>query len=113
MDVINKLFVYGTLGPGRPNEHILKNIGGSWESGSITGKLLQKGWGASMGYPAIVLDCKGEQVDGFIFNSSKLSEHWQELDEFEGEAYERVVASVTLGDMTTVSAYIYALKNSE
>lgn len=23
-----RLFVYGTLGPGRPNEHVLRDIGG-------------------------------------------------------------------------------------
>ncbi len=27
--VTKQLFVYGTLGPGRPNEHMLKAIGGS------------------------------------------------------------------------------------
>jgi gamma-glutamylcyclotransferase (GGCT)/AIG2-like uncharacterized protein YtfP len=27
-----KLIVYGTLGPGRPNEHVLKAIGGVWEA---------------------------------------------------------------------------------
>lgn len=25
---MSSLFVYGTLGPGRPNAHILENIGG-------------------------------------------------------------------------------------
>jgi len=29
--MVKKLFVYGTLGLGRPNEHVLKAIGGRWE----------------------------------------------------------------------------------
>ncbi len=32
------------------------------------------------------------------------------LDEFEGEAYERVLAVVKLRDNSTVDAYVYALK---
>jgi gamma-glutamylcyclotransferase (GGCT)/AIG2-like uncharacterized protein YtfP len=43
MDMIKKLFVYGTLGPGRPNEHIMKNIGDTWEEASVIGILHQEG----------------------------------------------------------------------
>ncbi|MEM6768042.1 MAG: gamma-glutamylcyclotransferase, partial [Bacteroidota bacterium] len=56
---MNKLFVYGTLGPGRPNEHILSSIGGSWQAGSVKGNLYEEGWGAVMGFPGIVLDEAG------------------------------------------------------
>ena len=106
----NKLFVYGTLGPGRPNEHILENIGGSWEEASVIGILHQEGWGSAMGYPAITLDKDGDKVKGFLFTSTKISEHWSELDEFEGEAYERMLTTVELQNGTTVDAYIYTLK---
>ena len=51
---MESLFVYGTLGPGRPNAHILENIGGTWQEGHVGGSLLEKGWGAKMGYPGIV-----------------------------------------------------------
>ena len=82
--MINKLFVYGTLGPGRPNEHVLSNIGGSWEKASVTGILHQEGWGAAMGYPGITLDETGDRVEGFLFTSDTISDHWTELDQFEG-----------------------------
>ena len=42
-----------------------------------------------MGYPGIVLDKNGDKVEGFLFSSDKISEHWSEFDEFEGNAYER------------------------
>jgi gamma-glutamylcyclotransferase (GGCT)/AIG2-like uncharacterized protein YtfP len=29
--VTDRLFVYGTLAPGRPNEHVLADLGGTWE----------------------------------------------------------------------------------
>ena len=108
--MIQRLFVYGTLAPGRPNEHLLNEIGGSWQDATVTGTLHPEGWGATMGYPAIVLSEDGEDVDGFLFSSDKLSDHWAKLDEFEGDAYERVLAVVKLRDNSTVDAYVYALK---
>jgi len=110
VDMINNLFVYGTLAPGRPNEHILKEIGGSWQDASVTGKLYQKGWGASMGYPAIILDKKGEKIEGFLFSSKSLSLHWGDLDKFEGKEYKRIIATVKLKNGTKVDAFIYSLK---
>ncbi|MCB9135902.1 MAG: hypothetical protein H6636_10785 [Anaerolineales bacterium] len=67
--MIERLFVYGTLGPGRLNEHILTQIGGSWEAASVTGTLRQDGWGAAMGYPGIDLDENGDEIHGFVFSS--------------------------------------------
>ena len=110
MDMIRKLFVYGTLGPGRPNEYILKNIGGSWEEASVIGILHQEGWGSEMGYPGISLDKDGDRVEGFLFTSDKISEHWPELDEFEGNAYKRVLTTVGLQNGAVTDAYIYTLK---
>ncbi len=108
--MITKLFVYGTLAPGRPNEHILRNIGGSWDEASVTGILHQEGWGSGMGYPGITLDKDGNKVEGFLFSSDTISEHWPELDEFEGEGYERVLTTAELKNGTIVNAYIYTLK---
>ncbi len=108
--MINKLFVYGTLGPGRPNAHILEIIGGSWEKASVKGKLIDEGWGAEMGYPGIILDKKGDIIEGFLFSSDNLNKHWSNLDEFEGDGYERVLSEVELPNNSIVEAYIYTLK---
>jgi gamma-glutamylcyclotransferase (GGCT)/AIG2-like uncharacterized protein YtfP len=108
----NRLFVYGTLAPSRPNAHILQNIGGSWEEASVKGKLFQEGWGASMGYPAIIPDESGEKVEGFLFTSKNLKTNWSELDAFEGEGYERVITKVKLKSGEKIDAYIYSLKSS-
>ena len=108
--MIERLFVYGTLAPGRPNEHVLSAIGGSWDAASVTGSLRQEGWGAAMGYPGIDLDEHGDEVQGFLFSSETLSDHWAKLDEFEGKAYERVLTVVKLRGNETVDAYIYTLK---
>ena len=105
-----RLFVYGTLAPGRPNEHVLANVPGEWEPATVIGKLFEEGWGAAAGYPGLVLDKDGGDVEGFLFSSEKLAEHWRRLDEFEGDGYERVLTRVKLKNGTAIDAYIYALK---
>ena len=107
------LFVYGTLGPGGPNEHILKNIGGTFKKAIVTGILYNIGWGARMGYPGLTLDKDGDKIEGFLFGSDNITEHWSELDEFEGEAYERVLTTVELQNKTFVEAFIYTLKRAD
>ena len=107
--MIERLFVYGTLAPGRPNEHVLSEVEGSWEAASVTGSLRQEGWGAAMGYPGIDLDEHGDEVQGFLFSSEKLSDHWAKLDALEGKSYKRVLTAVKLKGNSTVDAYIYTL----
>ena len=63
-----------------------------------------------MGYPGIDLDEHGGDVDGFLFTSQNLPRHWDALDAFEGEAYERVLTKVERKDGATVDAYIYRLR---
>lgn len=106
---MQRLFVYGTLAPGRPNAHVLAGIPGEWEPASVSGRLFQEGWGAAAGYPGIVLDEQGETVEGFLFSSQHLSAHWPRLDAFEGEGYQRVSTTATRKDGTVVEAYIYTL----
>jgi len=108
--MIERLFVYGTLAPGRPNEHVLAAVPGTWEPATVMGTLHQEGWGAAAGYPGIVLDESGEDVQGFLFSSTELSKHWPRLDEFEGDGYERVAASAKRADGSVVETYIYVLK---
>ena len=106
----NRLFVYGTLGPDRPNAYVLAEIAGTWKPATVNGTLLQEGWGAAVGCPGIVLDERGGEVEGYIFSSEELPALWLRLDAFEGDGYERVITEATLGDGTVVKAHIYALK---
>jgi gamma-glutamylcyclotransferase (GGCT)/AIG2-like uncharacterized protein YtfP len=108
--MLHRLFVYGTLAPGRPNAHVLADVPGTWEPATVTGTLHPEGWGAAAGYPGIILDEHGSTVDGLIFTSETLAEHWARLDAFEGEGYERVLTTATRRDGTTVDAHIYALR---
>ena len=108
----HNLFVYGTLAPGRNNEHVLTNIGGTWEPAAVKGHLKDEGWGAEMGYPGIVLDEAGEDIQGYIFSSNNLDKHWDDLDEFEGEEYKRVLVEVQKKDSSLIEAFIYVLRKN-
>ena len=105
-----KLFVYGSLAPGRPNEHILSPLGGTWQPATVKGHLKQAGWGAAMGFPGLMLDGQGEAVAGLVFTAQKLDDFWAVLDDFEGEQYERVLTEASLEDGRSVEAYVYVLR---
>ena len=63
----DRLFVYGTLAPGRSNAHVLATVPGTWEPATVRGTLFPEGWGAALGYPGIVLSVEG---GGFRASSS-------------------------------------------
>jgi gamma-glutamylcyclotransferase (GGCT)/AIG2-like uncharacterized protein YtfP len=107
--ITNRLFVYGTLAPGKSNAHILADLAGTWEKASIHGTIYQVTWGPASGYPGILLNQHDAEVSGLIFNSDELSEHWHRLDAFEGEGYTRVFALARLDKGLSVQAYVYSL----
>jgi len=107
---MHRLFVYGTLAPGRPNEHVLAGVPGTWEEGTVRGDLLEQGWGSAVGFPALVLRAGADEVAGFVLTSPALDPEWARLDEFEGDGYERVLTPVTLSSGRVVEAWLYAAR---
>jgi gamma-glutamylcyclotransferase (GGCT)/AIG2-like uncharacterized protein YtfP len=108
--MLHRLFVYGTLAPGRPNEHVLSGVRGTWQQGSVRGHLVQDGWGAEQGFPGIVVDESANLVAGYLLTSEALDREWDRLDQFEGSQYQRVLAKVQLDGGQVVEAYVYQLK---
>jgi gamma-glutamylcyclotransferase (GGCT)/AIG2-like uncharacterized protein YtfP len=108
----HRLFVYGTLAPGRPNAHVLADVAGTWQPATARGTLLAEGWGAAAGYPGIVPDENAGDVSGFLLTSDALPQHWERLDVFEGDGYERVLVTVRLADGSAVEAYLYRLSEA-
>lgn len=107
------LFVYGTLMPNCPNGHVLDNIVGKFTPATVKGYLKDAGWSASMGYPGIKLDPDGDTVHGYLFSSSNLINHWDNLDEFEGEEFQREPVTVETYDEIEYDTYIYVVKVDE
>ena len=106
--MIDRLAVYGTLAPGRPNAHVLADIPGRWIEGTVRGVLHESGWGAALGYPGIVLDPDGPAVDVSVLESRALGDHWSRLDTFEGPGYRRTRTKVHTSD-GELDAAIYVL----
>ncbi|MEM8924839.1 MAG: gamma-glutamylcyclotransferase [Actinomycetota bacterium] len=104
----HRLAVYGTLAPGRPNHHVLADLGGRWIEGTVRGALREEGWGAALGYPGIVLDPDGLEVTVHMLDAVGLTSRWADLDAFEGPGYRRstTIVRTATGD---VVASIYEL----
>ena len=107
----HRLATYGSLAPGRPNHHQLDGLDGldgRWSPGHVHGTLLDAGWGADLGYPALLLDPDAPAIEVHVFESVQLPAHWSRLDRFEGPGYRRVATTVhTASD--DVDAFIYVL----
>ena len=102
----NRLATYGSLAPGKPNHHQLSDLSGRWIRGSVAGSLVQTGWGAALGFPALVLDENGARVQVDLFESDDLPHHWARLDAFEGDGYRRVAVQIETDD-GELPAFIY------
>ena len=103
-----RLATYGTLAPGRVNNDRLAGLKGYWRKGTVRGRLVDAGWGAELGYPGLILDPSGQDIDVYIFESSELPDHWPRLDEFEGTGYRRMAAQVHTED-GDLDASIYVI----
>ena len=108
----NKLFVYGTLKPDESMGHMLKAIGGTWEKATVQGKYIEAGSIQGFDYPGIILRDSGEDINGYVFISDNLSNHWNEIDAYEGPFYRRVVTRATIADGRTVDTFVYELKQN-
>ncbi|WP_313651664.1 gamma-glutamylcyclotransferase family protein [Pantoea sp.] len=106
---MKRLFVYGTLCPGRENAYILEKIGGEWLAGSVNGTYYPRGWGAAADFPGIILDENGPDVPGYLFISDQLEAHWPMLDAFE-DGYDRVQVRVQTDKNQQLTAWVYQLQ---
>jgi gamma-glutamylcyclotransferase (GGCT)/AIG2-like uncharacterized protein YtfP len=104
----DRLATYGTLSPGRVNHHQLDGLAGTWTRGTVSGRLVQQGWGKELGYPGLVLDPAGTEIDVHVFTSTDLRDHWARLDTFEGAEYRRAIAQI-LTDEGIIAASIYVI----
>ena len=108
----NRLAVYGSLGPGKSNHHMLAKYPGTWTRGRVRGDLVNAGWGAAGGFPGLIPRADGPWVPVDVLESSALPNAWPDLDAFEGSEYRRVLIDVFVEDSDAEPmcvANIYAL----
>lgn len=96
-----RLIVYGSLAPGGPNAFLLAGLVGEWYRCVIRGHL-----GRYQGFKAFRYDPEGPEHEAWLLESADLPRVLQELDDFEGEEYERRVIPAQIDDRW-VRAQIY------
>jgi gamma-glutamylcyclotransferase (GGCT)/AIG2-like uncharacterized protein YtfP len=89
-----RLAVYGSLAPGQQNHHIVEPLGGTWTMGVVEGDLMEYGWGAAIGFPALYPRPGAPAVGVHVLTTGALRGMWAELDAFEGAEYRRVLVPV-------------------
>ena len=67
-DAVDRLATYGSLAPGQSNHHQLDGLDGRWLEGQVYGELINAGWGAGLGYPALILDPDGPAISVQVFD---------------------------------------------
>jgi gamma-glutamylcyclotransferase (GGCT)/AIG2-like uncharacterized protein YtfP len=102
------LIVYGSLSPGRPNHWRLAPLGGTWELGWVEGEREAVGWGSELGFPALHWRPAGPRVAAHLLRSAALRDHWEELDRFEGAAYQRILVPFYSDQGLRGVGYLYA-----
>jgi len=107
---MNRLFIYGTLAPGESNHSVLSDLSGEWERATVTGKLINEGWGSEHGCPGLIPSSEGSEIQGYLFTSDDLANNWDMLDRFEGSDYKRVRVIVNLNNGVKVESYVYSVK---
>jgi gamma-glutamylcyclotransferase (GGCT)/AIG2-like uncharacterized protein YtfP len=86
-----RLATYGTLKTGGPNHYRVRDLGGTWSSGALSGRLSNRGWGASYGSAGAQWDsASSDEIAVEVLESRKLSKAWDCLDSFEGPDYKRI-----------------------
>ena len=104
----HRLAIYGTLAPGETNHHQVSMIDGTWLHGIVRGWLSAEGWGQTFGFPGLRLDPSGDVIEVQVLESSALPDHWDRLEAFEGEEYERVETCVETPN-GRIDAYVYVV----
>jgi hypothetical protein len=79
-----RLIVYGSLAPGGVNAFMLAGLVGEWRPCSIRGRM-----GTYRGFKSFRYDPEGLEHPAWLLASADLPRVISELDDFEGEEYER------------------------
>lgn len=96
-----RLIVYGSLAPGGANAFMLAGLVGEWRRCYIRGHL-----GRYHGFKSFRYDPQGPEHQVWLLSSAELPEFITDLDEFEGEGYERIIIPARISD-DWVMAQVY------
>ena len=96
-----KLIVYGSLAPGEANHFLVAGLRGAWHRCQIRGHM-----GHYRGFKSFRYDPQGPEHPAWLLESAELPRVIHELDDFEGEEYQRSMIPAKLGEHL-VMAQVY------
>jgi gamma-glutamylcyclotransferase (GGCT)/AIG2-like uncharacterized protein YtfP len=102
-----RLIVYGSLAPGEANHFRLAGLSGEWHRCQIQGHM-----GQYRGFKSFRYEPQGPEHPAWLLASADLPRFIPELDDFEGEGYERTIIPAKIGDHW-VMAQVYEGKYSD
>ena len=88
-----RLIVYGSLAPGEANHFLVAGCMGEWHCCQIRGHL-----GHYRGFKSFRYDAEGPEHSAWLLVSPELPRIIPDLDDFEGEEYERRVIPAKIGE---------------
>lgn len=89
----HRLAVYGSLRPGGVNHAAVADLGERWSAGWVRGVLDVVGE-RTAGFPVLTPDVRAQRQAVEVLDSPALPARWEQLDQFEGAAYRRVLVVV-------------------
>lgn len=102
-----RLIVYGSLAPGEANHFLLTGLRGEWYRCHIRGHL-----GQYRGFKSFRYDPQGQEHQAWLLESDELPRVIPDLDDFEGEEYERIIMPVQVNGRW-IMAQVYEGKYSD
>ena len=105
-EVLDRLFVYGTLRDGQTARSLVANSITGANPATTEGSL----YAFPMGYPGYVED-GGGQVHGEVLWLTELAATFALLDAYEGTDFARMIRQVTLDSGEVIWAWIYVLSD--
>lgn len=94
-----RLVIYGTLAPGKPNHYVIEDLRGDYCDCSVHGRISE-----ADGLPYFTWAPSADSLDAQLFSCRQLPEMWNELDRFEGEGYKRRLIPATTDDGLTIAS---------
>jgi hypothetical protein len=88
-----KLIVYGSLAPGGTNAFMLAGLVGEWHPCLIRGHM-----GAYRSFKSFRYDPHGPEHSAWLLSSDDLPRIILDLDDFEGDEYERIIIPARVND---------------
>jgi len=104
---MDALAVYGALAPGESGHWVVSRIRGEWVQGTVKGHVFEITWGPATGYQGFLPDADGATIEVHVLLSDELDKKWREIDDFEGQGYDRIAIEVELASGELQSAQIY------